>query len=400
MKYDVIVIGGGPAGSTVANIVAQGGLNVLVLERDRFPRFHIGESLLPAELAVLERLGVSLDGHPRHLVKRGAEFFMESEGLRAPYPFGAALNGTSTYTYQVERATFDKQLLDRAAEVGAEVHEGERVIDVELGEDEVGVVSTAGSYRARYLVDATGLDSFLARRHKTRAKIEDFGLAAVFAHYADLKPSIADELACTGFIKILFIEDGWLWGIPLGSRRLSVGLVTRKKGIRKSWLDEELAKSRELSRLIEGAYREAPATLMSAFSFKNTRPYGQRWICVGDAACFLDPVFSSGVYFGMAGALHAADELVRALHEEREGDPELMKGHSEHMGRGYSVFATLIYTLYQRRLLPRLFFTEEQDSELRKGLTTMLAGDVWRDDNPFQNMLWSSQRRRYSLPTA
>lgn len=395
--YDVIVIGGGPSGSTTANLLAQEGMRVLVLERDRFPRFHIGESLLPADLEVFDRLGVSFEGHPRHLVKQGAEMYIEAEGLHTVYRFSDSLKGTRKYAFQVDRATFDTQLLRRAEELGAEVHEGERVIDVELGPDEVAVISNAGRYRARYLVDATGQDSFFARRNGTRRKIDDFGLAAVFEHFEDLKPEIADELASTGNIKILFVEDGWMWAIPLGSRRLSVGLVTRRKGAQKSWIGEAIAGSKVLSRLVEGARREAPPTLMSSFSFHNDRPYGTRWACVGDAACFLDPVFSSGVSFGMVGAMHAVESLLPALREGREGDPHLMDAHAEHMSHGYSIFATLILSLYQRRLLPRLFFTEEQDSELRKGLTSVLAGDVWRDDNPFQNMLWSSERRRFVL---
>ncbi|HEY8427304.1 MAG TPA: hypothetical protein VIL20_02985, partial [Sandaracinaceae bacterium] len=117
----------------------------------------------------------------------------------------------------------------------------------------------------------------------------------------------------------------------------------------------------------------------------------------GDSACFLDPVFSSGVYFAMLGASHAVDVLLPALREGREGDPHLMREHSAYMLHGYGVFATLILSLYQRRLLPDLFFTQEQDSELRRGLTTVLAGEVWRDDNPFQQRLWASTRRRFVL---
>lgn len=398
--HDVLVLGGGPSGSTVANLLAAGGARVLVLEKEVFPRFHIGESLLPGELAVFARLGVDPGTHARHMVKRGAEFYEESRGRHAIYPFGDSLHGTPAYAYHVERSVFDAQLLARAAEVGAEVHEGEPAREVRLGEGEVVVRTDRADYRGRYLVDATGLDALLGRRHRTRRRIDEFGLAAVYRHFADLRPAVAEELARTGNVKVLFVEGGWLWAIPLGQGRLSVGLVSRKKGIADGWLDEEIAASAELSRLLEGARAEGPHQRVGSFSFHNERPHGPRWVCVGDAACFLDPVFSSGVYFAMRGATSAADVLLPALREGREADPGLMREHSAHMSHGYSVFATLILALYQRRLLPDLFFTEEQDSVLRKGLTTVLAGDVWRDDNPFQQRLWASTRRRFELAPA
>ncbi len=393
--YDVVVLGGGPSGSTAANLLAAGGARVLVLEKAIFPRFHVGESLLPCDLQVFERLGVELRGEPQHLYKHGAVFYDEARGSRAAYPFADALAGTADHAYQVERASFDHMLLERAGAVGAEVREGETVIDVELGENGVWVRTERERYRGRYLIDATGQDSFLARRHRTRQRIDDFGLAAVFRHYIDLRSSVAEELAATG---IFFVDDGWLWAIPLGGGRLSVGLVTRKKGIADDWLDAEIARSPELSRWLEGARPETPHYRAGAFSFHNQRPHGRRWACVGDAACFLDPVFSSGVSFGMLGAAHAVDDLLPALRSEREGDPALMEAHAAHMNHGYSVFATLILSLYQRRLLPGLFFTVDQDPELRRGLTSVLAGDVWRDDNPFQQRLWASVRRRYELP--
>lgn len=396
--HDVIVLGGGPSGSTAANLLAASGARVLVIEKEVFPRFHIGESLLPCDMVVFERLGVDLAKSPRHLKKSGAVFFDEATGRRSAYPFADALSGTGDHAFQVERATLDQTLLQRAAEVGAEVHEGETVLDVELGADEVGVRTDRDSYRARYLIDATGQDSFLARRHRTRRRIDEFGLAAVFLHFGDLRPSIASELAETGNIDILFVDDGWLWAIPMGEGRLSVGLVSRKKGIRDEWLDGEIAKSPELSRLVEGAQREWGHRRIGSFSFHNERPNGARWCCIGDAACFLDPVFSSGVSFGMLSAVHAMDELIPALKEGRESALSLMDGHVEHMTSGYSIFATLILSLYQRRLLPDLFFTEAQDSELRRGVTSVLAGDVWREDNEFQRRLWSSERRRFELP--
>jgi flavin-dependent dehydrogenase len=395
---DVLVIGGGPSGSTLANLVARAGARVMVLEKDPFPRFHIGESLLPMDLEVFDRCGIDLTGHDRHLLKRGAEFYEEEKRRHVNYPFALSLVGTRDHAYQVERATFDEQLLRGAASAGAEVREGERVVEVTFSDHAAVVKSERELYEARYVVDATGLDSFLARRNKTRVKIDDFGLAAVFRHFGDVAPRIADELAVTGNIKVLFVEDGWLWAIPLGSGRLSVGLVSRKKGIQGEWLDAEIAKSPELTRILEGAHAEGNHRTIASFSFYNSQPNGRRWCCVGDAACFLDPVFSSGVSFGMMGAMHAADELVPALREGREGELALMDAHGQHMSGGYTLFASMVYDLYQRRLLPDLFFTETPDSAVRRGVTSVLAGDVWRDDNPFQQMLGRSKKRLFEIP--
>ncbi len=391
-QYDVAVIGAGPSGSTAAHLLAQAGARVLVIEREEFPRFHIGESLLPASLDAFARLGF-VPTAKEHVRKAGAEFYDEARGQTATYLFSDQLGGVAEHAYQVDRATFDLGLLELAIAAGANVHQGERVTGVELDEARPLVRTDKGAYAARYVLDATGLDSFFGYRLESRRRIEEFGLGAVFRHYGELRPAIAAELSHLGNIKVLFIDEGWLWAIPLGEGRLSVGLVTRRKGLKNEWLDEAIAASPELRRVLEGARAEGPQRRLASFSFFNERSHGPRWCCIGDAACFLDPVFSSGVTFAMVGAGMTVDTLLPALRRGDEGNADLMVEHTERMKAGYDVFATMILAIYRRRLLPGLFFTTEQKSELRQGLTSILAGDVWRTDNSFLEMLQRSRLR-------
>lgn len=395
-QYDVAVIGGGPSGSTAAHLLAKGGARVLLLEREVFPRFHIGESLLPCNQPIFERLGVDIDAEPAHLRKLGAEFFDEAKDQRAVYYFRDSLGHTRAHSWQVDRARFDEVLLDAAEAAGAEVHQGEKVSAVDVSADGVRVRSERATYEARYLIDATGLDSFLARKHRTRDRLP-FGIAAAYQHFEDLAPEVAADLATEGLVKVFFVDEGWLWAIPLGGARISIGLVTRSKGISDDWLGAAIAGSPELSRITDGATASGPPRRVGSFSFVNTRSHGARWCCVGDAACFLDPVFSSGVAFGMAGAAQVADLLLPALEEGREAAEELMVSHAAHMSDGYNAFGALIQALYQRRLLPGLLFTRSQDPELRRGLTSMLAGDVWQDGNRFHEMLKRSGRRKFDV---
>jgi len=397
-RFDVIVIGAGPSGSTAANLLAQQGVSVLTLERQQFPRFHIGESLLPIDLPLFTRLGLdpSTQGFVR---KAGAEFLDESIGGRMTYTFADALPGTPDHAYQVERSVFDHWLSRRAEEVGAEIHFDERVLACDVQEGHVSVTTTASTYEARYVVDASGQDAFFGRRDKSVELIEDFGLAAAFTHLHDVDPGVERELLedAGGSIRILYVEKGWCWVIPLGRRRVSVGLVSRVKGLTPEWLDEQISSSPFVSQVARGAQRPKRPVLFGSFSFQNKRHHGARWTTLGDAGCFLDPVFSSGVSLGMLSGELLAHVLAQALNAGTESEPDLMDAHQRHMGVGYNVFATLIKTFYHSDLLHDLVFSRDQDEALRKGLTTVLAGDLWRTDNPFQNMLMSSQRRRKIL---
>ena len=387
--HDVLVIGGGPAGSTTANLLAHAGHDVLVLEKEVFPRFHIGESLLPIDLPIFERLGVKLD-YKDFIRKDGAEFIDERTGAKATFVFREGLEGTPKNAYQVERSRFDHHLLKQAEARGAKVRYGVRVQEMSVEDDAVRVDTSAGAIRARYMVDATGQDAFMARSNRTVQPLKGFGCVAVFRHYDGLAPEIFEELTVSGNIKVLMVPDGWMWLIPLAGPRLSVGIVSRHAITTPlETLDAAIAASPITQRLIAGAVGTEHRIIRN-FSYRNRQPYGPRWGCAGDASCFLDPVFSSGVSLAMLAGESLAGKLSPALRAGTEASPDLLAEHAKRMEIGYKTFAGIVYRFYHAELVHRLFFQETDGEPLRAGITSVLGADFWRDDNPFQQMLLNS----------
>jgi flavin-dependent dehydrogenase len=392
---DVMIVGAGPGGATAATLLARGGASVLLVDKDDFPRFHIGESLLPCDLALFERLGLDL-GAAGFLYKGGADFYDERTGDHTRFLFSQGLEGTPTYAYQVERAKFDALVLEQAKKAGATFEAGVRVSHIEPDAQGVTVHTNRGSERARYVIDATGQDALFAHREKSMRRIEDFGLAAVFRHFDGLSDKVWHELAVEGQgnIRVLIIDQGWVWIIPLAGKRVSVGVVSRKRGIDFELFEETYRTSPMLQRLTHGASK-TDLRIIRNFSYRNVKTRGPRWACLGDAALFLDPVFSSGVSLAMLGGERFADVLLPALREGREDDPELTKPVSEHMGVAYTAFGSLVGAFYQTKIVEHIFFAKDPDPAVRAGLISTLAGDVWRADNAFQDMLLASKRRRF-----
>lgn len=387
--WDVIVVGAGPAGSTAAALLAGKGFDVLVLEKAEFPRFHIGESLLPAGLPVLQDLGIEPD-EDVFMFKRGAQFLRESTGLVSSIDFAGALAGPPRHAWHVERASFDTMLRDKAAARGALVRHGVTVTDMQVDTESASVQTSYGTERARFIVDASGQDRFVAKLRRATVPYSQFGKAAAFAHFDGLSDEAIEVIGPGNDIRIMMVDDGWLWVIHLPGRRLSVGLVSKKPGVSGRALDREIAVSPLLRCLTHGT-EATDARLVSGFSYRNDAKHGPRYACIGDAACFLDPVFSSGVSLALLGAEGLVERLAPALQNGTESNEQLYRDESTKMDEGYRAFALLIHRFYNTRLVDNVVLNSPAEGELRASITSMLAGDVWREGNAFRDMLFRSR---------
>ncbi len=391
-EYDfaVIVGGAGPAGCTAATLLAQQGHAVLLLDRDRHPRFHIGESMLPFSEDIVQRLG--LDWSVGNQFKSGALFLDEASGRQMYFP----LSGQRR-TYQIERAAFDQRLFDNARRHGVTAQEEEAIVDVQCGPEAVTVTTARGVYRARYFIDATGRQALMGRRQKAIARIGNLGRFAVYSHFENL-PAHAEteELFRTGNIYVPVVDIGWLWIIPLAGRRLSVGLVVQKERPKEQTVEElfwrYVAASPMLERLLNGAERSAPVRVEADFSYSNTARYGLRWACCGDAAGFLDPVFSSGVFLAFTSAARIADCIHAGLATGREADPLLHAEDDAAYRLGFDTMRVFVERFYHSDMVHNLFFEADQHPRLKQEIAQLLAGDLWSGMNPFQNSLLANRR--------
>lgn len=318
---DVVVIGGGPAGSTVGHLLARAGRSVTVLERERFPRFHIGESLLPANMPLLERLGVrSALENAGSVTKHGARIFAANGTPQVRIRFDQGLLPSAPTALQVVRATFDDVLLRACRGAGAEVLEEHEVRHVEHDGDcwSVSVRAPGGeeTIQAHYLVDASGRDTFLARRRRTKEMAEGHSRLAIYAHFDGVE---RDEGPEGGDILLAVRRDGWLWVIPLAHGRTSIGLVAQAAPFQASGLTPEAAFEKALAQTpalvprLRAAERVSAVRVTSNYSYHCGVALRDGALAIGDANAFLDPVFSTGVHLAMSGGESAADAIDQCL---------------------------------------------------------------------------------------
>jgi flavin-dependent dehydrogenase len=391
-EYDVIVAGSGPAGSTAATLLAQHDHNVLIIERSRHPRFHIGESMLPLSTVVFDRLGIKWDRN-KYLHKNGGEFIDENSGKQVRF----CLN-EQYQPYQVERAPFDHMLVDNAVCHGARLQQEESVTAVDIDADGVQVTTDLGQYKTRYLIDATGRSTLMGRKQAGIERIENLGRFALYTHYRNASSATARDMYLSGDIKVLMVDIGWIWVIPLIDNRLSIGLVVQQavdKSRRGTVLYEHYKNASPiLTELLAGAKQETKVRAEADFSFTNTRRHGQRYACCGDAAGFLDPIFSSGVFLAVTSAEKVADRLHPALVAGTEGDPVLHAADDDHYNLAFRSMQLFVERFYRYDMVHHLFFEADRSEDIKTDIAALLSGDLWRGDNEFQRMLLEGRQNR------
>jgi flavin-dependent dehydrogenase len=386
---DVLVVGGGPAGSTISALLAEKGWKVTLLEKDHHPRFHIGESLLPLNLPIFERLGVLDQVHAIGIKKPGADFNSGMEvGGHHQFHFSFALDPTHPYAFEVRRSEFDNLLLRNSAKKGTQVMEGVRVTWVEFPNDGDPVchsVDEGGGRRdwtCRFFVDASGRDTLLSGQFRLKKKNPHHASAAMFGHFANVERRLGEY---EGNISVYWFEHGWFWMIPLRDGAMSVGAVCRpaylkqRKGTIPEYLLQTIANGHpEMRRRMRNAVlidNEARAT--GNYSYESTRMRGDRHIMVGDAYAFVDPVFSSGVLLGMNSGVLGAEAVDAWLRDDPAAEGKFR--HFEAMvRRGVATFSWFIWR-FNSPGMRSLMLHPGNPLRVQEAVTSLLAGDVFRD---------------------
>lgn len=371
--YDVAIIGGGPAGSSFATYARQRGLSVVVFEKEKFPRDHIGESLIPFTYWKLKELGVLEDLKKFATFKPGVNFVDADAKKQSTWCFGKILKDGSQMAFHTLRAPFDKALLDNAKKLGAEVHEQHKVKEINT-EDNSGnvflkVENKEGktlNIKARFLIDASGQSSFMAKKLGDKTPYAGLDRTAFYSHWLNTK---YDKALQEGLIKIIYLggeKRGWIWVIPVGRNHLSVGVSLNNNYVKEqkakfakegstNWIKDfyfqEIGYAPHLGEILKGADMEHEVTSIGDYSYYVEKKYGKNYAMIGDAGAFLDPIFSSGVYV----ALETSSRVINAVHATltkgvEEGQKVFEKEY-EAIDGGYKLIEKFVRLFYTPELL-------------------------------------------------
>jgi flavin-dependent dehydrogenase len=379
----VLVVGGGPGGSTAAALLARQGLRVTLVEKSHHPRFHIGESLLPMNMPIFERLGVLDQVMAIGRLKLGADFPTPSERGYGVFRFADTLVPGTGFGVHVRREEFDQLLFEHAGASGAETHQDTEVVGIEFaaGGATARLRAADGSesqLQADYVIDATGRSTLLGTAFKLKRKLARHQSAALFAHFAGVerRPG-ADE----GNISIYRFPAGWVWMIPLPGDCMSVGAVCypeylrERRGSNAEFLLATLKRIPGARERMKGASLIGNLHATGNYSYTCTRMSGPRWVMVGDAFAFLDPIFSTGVYLAMNSAEQAAGMVAGCLREPHR-EAALQRRYTRYVRRGLDQLSWFTYR-FTSPAMSRLFAHPRDPLQVEKAMVSLLAGDVF-----------------------
>jgi len=379
-EYDVAIIGGGPAGSTAGILLAQAGRRVVIVEREKFPRFHIGESLLPYSLAAFDRLGVREALDQWAVDKRGGEITTACGTRRVKFLFEDGFRLRHRRAYQVERAKFDHLLLERARAAGAEVREQTVVTRTELGDDGVTLHTAAGEVRARYVLDASGRHAVIGQQLGLKRTYEHLRKFSCFAHYEHVQ---RDGGIDAGLTRLVSAPGHWFWLIPLDDVRTSIGVVMDSASFKaakqspEAALDSAIAASPVMTARLRDARRLTEVHAVGDYSYRNARLTGPRWMLAGDAAGFIDPIFSTGVFL----AIHSGEQCADALHavlDEPARQPRIFARYEKGLHRVMDKYLRFVTAWYRPEFI-EVFTSPTQKFQLAPAVNAVLAGNLGKD---------------------
>ncbi len=402
---DAVVIGGGPAGATTATVLAQHGHAVVLLERDRFPRYHIGESLVPYTWFTFERLGV-LDwfaevGCPQ---KHSVQFVSTSGQVSQPFYFFQTIKHECATTWQVSRADFDQMMLDNASSKGVDVRQGIAVRDVVTdGGRVVGVQADTGDggrevVHADVVIDATGRDALLSSKLGWKRRDPELNKVSIFTYFKGAKRDPGLDAGATTIAYIA--EKGWFWYIPLTDDIVSVGVVAEADYLYRHTRDIEEIFHREASQCIwikdhiEPGTCIGPTRVTGEFSYRAEHTSGDGFCLVGDAFAFLDPVFSSGVFLALKSGEMAADAIHAELERGAPVTAATFEQYNKDLRWALSQFRQLVMSFYNDTFNFGAFIREYPD--LHPRLVDALVGNVFADLGPLFDALQEFSTRTSS----
>jgi flavin-dependent dehydrogenase len=386
-SYDVVVIGGGPAGSTVSTILADSGLTVGLFERETFPRFHIGESLIPETYWVLKRIGMLPKMQASPFVKKFSVQFVNAEGKEsAPFYFHDNKPHECSQTWQVIRSEFDQMLLENAREHGVDAHEGAHVTEVLFDGDRAVGVTVKGidgvrrEVAAKVVVDASGQAALLQNKFKLRLWDPVLNKGAIWSYFEGAyRDSGRDE----GATMVIQTPDrqGWFWYIPQHDNTVSVGVVAPFDYLFKGRKDhdqtfnEEVARTPGVKKRIEKATRTTGFFVTRDYSYRSKEASGDGWVVIGDAFGFLDPLYSSGVLLALKSGELAADAIVDGLKKGDTSKAQLGAWAPE-FNKGIDRMRRLVCEYYDGFSFGRFV---KKHPDLRGTITDLLIGDLFTD---------------------